>query len=185
MKNPALFALLLATSTLGVHAQSLDPAQSHNVPMITTEAGEVGFAAPDWTPSALSVHAQSTTAANPYDVPMSDEGNQAGAEDSGNMIYPVTQPTLAFSDRQHAVQISGVVTNDGKPVPGATVNVEVELDGDFVNINTINADNRGFYTIRVPAPAKISAVRVEADGFCSVKNGCDPLGGTGAGAIAQ
>lgn len=188
MKLTTVLTLFLATSALSAHAQALDRAQSHDVPMITTQAGE--FAAPDWTPSALVVHAQSTTAANPYDVPMfaaSDEGNQASAEESGKLITPVTTPSLAFSDRQqHAVQITGVVTNDGEPVPGATVNVEVELDGGFVNAKTIVADKRGFYTIRVPAPAKITAVRVEADGFCSVKNGCmGYLYGSGAGAIAQ
>lgn len=217
MKLTTVLTLFLATSALSAHAQALDRAQSHDVPMITTQAAE--FAAPDWTPSALGVHAQSTTAANPYDVPMfaghvensqcdacdsivvgsetgfaspnwtpsaSDEGNQASAEESGKLITPVTTPSLAFSDRQHAVQITGVVTNDGEPVPGATVNVEVELDGGFVNAKTIVADKRGFYTIRVPAPAKITAVRVEADGFCSVKNGCmGYLYGSGAGAIAQ
>lgn len=103
------------------------------------------------------------------------------------MIYSVTQPTLFFSDSHSAVQISGVVTTDGKPVPGATVEVEVDLDGGFVNAKTIVADKRGFYTIRVPAPAKITAVQVTAPSFCSVKNGCDHLYNSlvGEGAIAQ
>ncbi len=107
-------------------------------------------------------------------------------ESAGHTIYPVTQPTLAFSDSHRAVQISGVAMAEGKLVPAAMVEVIVELEGGFVNAQTLIADKRGFYTTRVQAPARMTAVKVTVESFCSVKGGCAPMTlGAGAGAIAN
>lgn len=210
MKLTTILTLFLATSLWAAHAQALDRAQSHDVPMMSAQAGEIrvgheaGFASPDWTPSASAEGSQAGVADSVAD----GRGSVASGpstrsfpldymdhmlEQSGKLITPVTTPSLAFSDSQHAVQISGVVTNDGKPVTGATVNVEIELDGGFVNFQAITvqvsiiADKQGFYATAVRAPAAITAVHVTSPSFCSVKNGCVYLydSSVGAGATAQ
>ncbi|WP_395119854.1 hypothetical protein ACFCQI_02785 [Rhodanobacter sp. FW102-FHT14D06] len=220
MKNSALFALFLATS-LGVHAQSMTAANPYHVPMFAGHVessqcdacgsivvgSETGFASPDWTPSASDEGSQTGVGDSVAAQPVCDECNTVAdgpvadgpssfyrrlIEMSGNEINPVTQPKLDFSDSRHAVQISGVVTTNGKPVPDATVMVEVDLDGGFVNFQAkvqvlIIADKQGFYATAVRAPAAITAVQVTSPSFCSVKNDCVYWyeSSDGAGAIAQ
>lgn len=106
---------------------------------------------------------------------------------AGHMIYPVTQPTLAFADSRRSVQISGVAIAEGKPVPAATVEVLVKLDGDFAYSRKIVADKRGFYATYVQAPARITAVTVKVMNFCSVDGGCEAYFdmSSGAGSIAN
>lgn len=175
MKNliPALF--VLAFTAASAHAQSQSGANSYNVPMF---AGQVG----QTYASAQSDCVQCGIIADSESASFDDEGStlpmQAGSG-SGYTIYPVTQPTLAFADSRRSVQISGVAVVDGKPamanskpVPAATVDVIVKLDGDFVYERKIVADKRGFYATYVEAPARIASVTVTVESFCSVNGGC-------------
>lgn len=82
----------------------------------------------------------------------------------GREAHPATRPFLDYSADHRLVHVSGVVLEDGQPVPGATVNLIADLDGGFNAFHQVRADTRGVYNDWFQAPARIQSVHVDTSG---------------------
>jgi len=104
----------------------------------------------------------------------------------GHWVEPTTTAFVVYSKSHRKVEISGIVMAQGMPRPHAKIYVDVVLDGEFLNSQTVTTDEKGAYSSTLQAPARIVSVRVRPESFCSgYEPDCFPSSSSGEGDSAD